>query len=148
SENNITKPAYKFEIDNTDLLCEAEQYVSLDLQSKDSTSLQLTALKVYQSLIDFHLKDKEPYALADVDIERLKFIYQHAIFPEKAEKFLIALKDSKSIYKNHEVTGLYDFEIASLYNLQANEYVPETQTENQWKRKEALEICEKVISTY
>src|SRR5690606_37377634 len=121
TENNITKPAYQFEIDNSDFLCEAKQFTRLDLQSKDSTSLQLTALKVYQSLIEFHLKDKEPYALADVDIERLKFIYQHAVFPDKAEKFLIALQDSKSIYKDNEVTGLYDFEIASLYNLQANE---------------------------
>src|SRR5690606_24231099 len=148
TENNITKPAYKFEIDNPDFLCDAPEFITLNLQSKDSTSLQLTALKVYQNLINFHLKDKEPYALADVDIERLKFIYQHAIFPDKAEKFLAALRDSKSIYKDHEVTGLYDFEIASLYNLQANEYVPGSNTKNRWKRKEALEICEKVISTY
>src|SRR5690606_37554499 len=59
TENNIAKPAYKFEIDNPDFLCESPKFVKLGLQSKDSTSLQLTALKVYQSLIEFHLKDKE-----------------------------------------------------------------------------------------
>ena len=73
-ENSITKPAYKFEIDDPEFLGDANTFSKLKIESKDSTSLQLHALKIYQDLIQFHLKDDNPTALADVNIERLLFV--------------------------------------------------------------------------
>ena len=58
-------------VDNPEFLSDAFTFSSLKLESKDSTSLQLNAIKIYQDLIQFHLKDEKPHALADVDIERL-----------------------------------------------------------------------------
>src|SRR5690606_35991684 len=77
NETHITKPAYKFEIDNPQFLGDASTFSNLELTSKDSTSLQLHALKIYQELIKFHVKDKEPFAFADVNIERLKFVNEY-----------------------------------------------------------------------
>ena len=88
TENNITQPAYKFQIDDYKFLSNAEKFASLNITSKDSTSLQLNALKIYQDLIQFHLKDKEPYALADVDIKRLLYVKQHATFSDENDKLL------------------------------------------------------------
>ncbi len=59
NETSITKPAYKFEIDNPEFLTDANTFSRLKIDSKDSTSLQLNALKIYQDLIQFHLKDKD-----------------------------------------------------------------------------------------
>src|SRR5690606_35631114 len=83
TETNITKPAYKFEIDNPEFLSDGETFANMSFESKDATSLQLHALKIYQDLICFHLKDKEPFALADINIERLKFVNQHGTFSNK-----------------------------------------------------------------
>ncbi|WP_372753424.1 alpha-2-macroglobulin [Mariniflexile sp.] len=148
NETNITKPAYKFEIDNLDFLGDATTFSNITLKLKDSMSLQLNALKIYQNLIQFHLKDKEPFALADVNIERLKFVNQHATFSNKEALFLDALKTEAENLKAHEVSGLYDFEIASIYYQQGNAYTPKSNEKNRWKTKEAFDICNAVTQKF
>ncbi|HEX9601969.1 MAG TPA: MG2 domain-containing protein, partial [Mariniflexile sp.] len=145
NETHITKPAYKFEIDDQKFLGDAFTFANIELKSKDSTSLQLNALKIYQDLIQFHLKDKEPFALADVNIERLKFVNQHGTFSDKEALLLKTLKSEANKLKEHEASGLYDFEIATIYYQQGNQYQPATKEENRWKAKEALDICNAVI---
>ena len=50
SETSITRPAYKFFIDNPTFLSDFKSFSTLNLQSKDSLSLQYNALKIYQKL--------------------------------------------------------------------------------------------------
>jgi uncharacterized protein YfaS (alpha-2-macroglobulin family) len=147
-ENSITKPAYKFEIDNEQLLSDAKSFSRLDIMSKDSTSLQLQALKLYQALVQFHLKDESPYALADVDIKRLLYIKQHATFNNKDVALLNALSTESSRLSNHKVSALYDFEIASIYVQQGNTYQPITDETPRWKTKEAFDICNNIIQKF
>ncbi len=148
NETHITKPAYKFEIDNPDYISDATTFTSLKITSKDSTSLQLHALKIYQELIQFHIKDKTPFALADVNIERLKFVNEHAIFNDKESLLLNALKTESEKLKLHEVAGLYDYEIALIYKQQSSQYQPKTNEDNRWKAKEAIDICNAVIQQF
>ena len=148
NETQITKPAYKFEIDNIDFLADSETFSTLSIESKDSTSLQLNALKIYKELIRFHLKDESPFALSDVNIERLKFVNQHATFSDKQDILLKALTAESKKNKTHKVSGLYDFEIASIYYQQSQFYQPKTNEDNRWKAKEALDICNQVISKF
>jgi uncharacterized protein YfaS (alpha-2-macroglobulin family)/predicted DCC family thiol-disulfide oxidoreductase YuxK len=148
NETNITKPAYKFEIENPELLSDAKTFTEIKLESTDSTSLQLNTLKIYQDLICFHLNDKEPQALADVNIERLKFVNENAIFSDKEALLLEALKTESEALKTDEVSALYDFEIASIFYNQSQQYQPTTKEENRWKAKEAVAICNQVINTF
>ncbi|GAA4887711.1 alpha-2-macroglobulin family protein [Flaviramulus aquimarinus] len=153
NETHITNPAYKFKIDNPKFLSHAETFSTLKIESRDSTSLQLNALKIYKDLIRFHLKDKSPFALADVNIERLKFVKQHATFSNKQTILLDAYKTQSDQLKAHEVSSLYDFEIASIYNQQSQKYQPmpvavETKNEYRWRAKEAIDICNAVISKF
>ncbi|MCF7569033.1 carboxypeptidase-like regulatory domain-containing protein [Sabulilitoribacter arenilitoris] len=147
-ETHITKPAYKFEIDNFELLGDAKIFSSLKLASKDSISLQLNALKIYQDLIRFHLNNKSPLALTDVNINRLKFVNQHATFNDKQSILLNALKTEREQLKTHEISGLYDYEIASVYYQQSSDYIPKSKEENRWKLKEAIAICDDVIAKF
>ncbi|WP_418602585.1 carboxypeptidase-like regulatory domain-containing protein [Hwangdonia sp.] len=147
-ETQITKPAYKFEIDNPDFLGDTSTFSNLKLASKDSTSLQLNALKIYQDLIRFHLKDKSPLALADVNINRLKFVLQHATFSDKQTILLNALKTESERLKSHEVSALYDYEIATIYYQQGLEYQPKNKEENRWKTKDAIDLCNNVIAKF
>lgn len=147
-ENSITKPAYKFEIDNEQFLSDAKKFSRLDITSKDSTSLQLQALKLYQALVQFHAKDTTPYALADIDIKRLLYIKQHATFNNKDVALLNALSTESSRLSNHEVSALYDFEIASIYAQQGNAYQPITDETPRWKTKEAFDLCNTIIQKF
>ncbi|MBO3097665.1 alpha-2-macroglobulin family protein [Gelidibacter pelagius] len=147
-ETSITQPAYKFQIDNPEFLSDAKTFSRLDITHRDSTSLQLKALKIYKNLIAFHLKDKEPYALADVDIQRLQFVKNNATFNAKDAVYLKSLKQASSSYKNHEVSALYDFEIASLYHQQGQSYDPKTNADVRWKIKDAIAICDSVNENF
>ncbi len=147
-ENSITQPAYKFEIDNVKYIKEAKDFVALNMISKDSTSLQLHALHLYQKLIAFHINDKEPYALADVDIDRLNYVTLHATFNDKEALLLETLKATSIQWQDHEVSALYNYEIAYLVNQQGNRYNPKTDIEQRWKIKEALEICDAMLVKY
>lgn len=147
-ENSITQPAYKFEIDNSDFLEDAKSFSEFNIQSKDSSSLQLKALKLYQGLIQFHLKDAAPIALADVDIERLKFIKQHATFSNKEIVYEESLKQSIEASKANETSGLYQYELAQLYYNQGLQYHPTSKADHQWQLKEAMTLVESVIAKF
>ncbi|MDN3666693.1 alpha-2-macroglobulin [Algibacter miyuki] len=147
-ETHITKPAYKFEIDNPDYLKDSKTFSTLNIESKDATSLQLNALKIYQDVTRFHLKDASPFALAEINIERLKFVENHATFNDKERLLLEALKTERAQLKTHEVSGLYAFEIATIYFNESQKYQPLTVETNRWKAKDAIEICNSVISEF
>ncbi len=153
SENSITQPAYKFKIEDKVFITDSEQFINLKLDSKDSLSLQLNALRIYQNLLRFHRKDDVTKAFADVDIERLKFVAQHATFNDKEEALVQTLKTKSDELKDSPLSALYDFEIALVYKELGNQYnsgnpLIETNNTQRWKLKDAVELCNAVISKY
>ncbi|MGB5436891.1 MAG: alpha-2-macroglobulin family protein [Maribacter sp.] len=147
-ETNITRPAQKFEIDNPKILCEVEGFINQKVDTTDTTSLQSKALEVYQQLLRLHAENKDTEALVDVDLERLKFVYQNAVFPDKGQHYLEVLQNSVASTVPHETSALYQYEIASLYYQWGNGYAPKTNTEQQWKQKEAIALCDAVIGEF
>ncbi len=145
SENNITRPADKFEINDPDLLCEGFAFVNKNIDVEDKTSLQAKALCIYQKLLMLHLPSAKPYTFAEINIERLNFIHEHATFENKTQQFLEILQNAASAGKGNLASGLYQNQIALLLNKQGNSYQPKIKVENRWKIKKALAICESVI---
>jgi len=148
TENSITRPADKFEISDPELLCEAKAFSELRIDLQDSTSMQARALEVYRQLINFHLNTKKPYTLAEVDLERLQFTRQNAIFENKDEQYLEVLQNMAEATKGRPVASLYSYEIAALYQQWGATYTLDDTTEHQWKLKEAIALCEAVITDY
>ncbi|HET8838104.1 MAG TPA: alpha-2-macroglobulin, partial [Flavobacteriaceae bacterium] len=147
-ENQIAEPVYKFEVDRKDFLETAEDFAKLEINTKDSLSLSVQALKIYQGLIRFHLKDKSQAALADVNIARLKYVQSLATFPNSQKIFLKTLKAERENSQDSEAGALYTYEIASLYYDMGKEYNSKTNPEPRWKIKEAFELCEACISEF
>ncbi len=148
-ENSITRPADKFEIDDNNMLCAGTDFIDLPINDTDKTSLQARALKIYQSLLQFHKNDKSPEAFAEVDLERLNFVYGNAVFSEKEKYYLTTLKKMVTIYNNDAVSGLYNYNIAKFYNVIGDTYNPNSNTqENQWKKTEAIKVCDAVVSKF
>ncbi len=148
SETNITKPSYAFTIDNVNYLKEHTLFSALKIEPKDSLSLQANALKLYQNLIKFHSKDKEPDALVEVNIERLLFVYENAVFTDKQAVLIETLFSEKEKLTSHKVSALYDYEIVNQYQQQAASYAPKENKTHRWKLKEALELCETTIKKF
>ncbi|MCL7763676.1 MG2 domain-containing protein [Polaribacter sp. Z014] len=148
SETSITRPSYKFSIDNPDFLGNYNTFSKLNITSKDTLSLEFNALKIYQELILFHLKNNNLDALVDIDIHRLNFVNNHATFNDKEAILVSTLKASKEKTKTNEASGLYAFEIAKTYNNKANSYLANTAEKDRYKNKEALEICNSIIKRF
>ena len=152
-ENSITQPAYKFSIDNNSFIADSEIFINLNLTAKDSSSLQLNALKIYQNLLKFHRKDKTSKAFVAADIERLNFVFLHATFENKDDLLLKTLKQKAETLKSSPLPALYNFEIASLFKNQGNTYNSspnegEVDETHRWKLKEALDLCNNVIVNF
>ncbi|HET8735192.1 MAG TPA: MG2 domain-containing protein, partial [Pricia sp.] len=161
-ENSITRPADKFEIDDPELLCGAYEFTQREIDLQDKTSLQAKALSLYQELIKFHFPDPELAALVEVDIERLNYIHQNAVFADKDRVYLEVLQHSAENLKQHEISALYTYQIAELYNEQGIAYDPNSEERDhsgqkqehplkkndRWKKKEALMLCESVMAQF
>ena len=145
SENDITRPADKFEIDDPDLMCEGFAFINKHIDVKDDTSLQAKALCIYQKLLMLHLPSAKPYTYAEINIERLNFIYANATFDNKEQQFLEVLQNAALAGKSTLASSLYQYQIAALLNQQGSTYQPKLQEDNRWKTKEALALCKTII---
>nr|WP_244526871.1 MG2 domain-containing protein [Pseudozobellia thermophila] len=148
NETAITRPADKYEIKDPETLCEAYQFIDLDLGTNDKTSLQAKALGVYQELIRFHFDHPKLEPLVMADIERMDFVYQNATFPNKEMYYEETLRNSAERLRHHEVSALYNYSLAEMYHRQGQAFDPETNTAARWKHKEALALCDEVIARF
>lgn len=147
-ESTITQPAEHFEIDSPELLCEAYSFSFITLQNTKPLSLQEKALGIYSELVTFHFGDLDMKALVLADIERLGFVYKHAVFNEKDAHYIEALQNAAEAIKYSPLSGLYTYELAQLYQQLGNTYDPKSNTEHQWKLKEAIALCDSVIASF
>ena len=148
-ENNITQPAYKFIINTTDYISEGSKFVNLNLAAKDSMNLQFNSLRIYQNLLKFHQKDKSSKAFVWANIERLNFVKQFAVFNNPENEILKTFKQEANLIKNTPTSGLYNFEVASLFVNQASRYNPKDKNDDvRWKYKEAHDICEQTVAKF
>lgn len=148
NENSITRPADTFEIDDPEFLCEGSRFTQLDLAADMGNSLQSKALCLYQKLLLHHEASKKPYAFAEVDLQRLRFIFANAVFENKEQRYLEVLQNTAQSRKDEIASSLYLYEVAALYQQQGNRYHPVSDQGNRWKLKEALDLCEKVMKDY
>ncbi|MFD2551830.1 alpha-2-macroglobulin [Bizionia sediminis] len=143
AENSMHQPSYKFEINTPQLLQPAAIFMTNPLTTTDSLSLQFKALKIYQERLLFHAKNNHTLAFADADIARLKYVKNHATFPDADTYFLETLQNARLAITT-EAAGLYAFEIAKLWHEQGWEYQPDTNNNVQWQLKKAYELCQDV----
>jgi uncharacterized protein YfaS (alpha-2-macroglobulin family) len=148
SETSITRPSYKFTLDNAAFLGDAKTFSNLTLTTKDRFSLPFNALNIYQNLIKFHLKNQHLQALVAIDLHRIHFVNQHATFKNKEDFLLATLKTSQENYKKNKVSGLYGFEIAKIYNQKAKDYLSNEDKEDRFKNTDAIAICENIVQQF
>lgn len=139
----LTRSTPDFELKDSKYFTEFE---SIDLA--DSLSLTILALKVFQSLHAFHKTDNDPTAFVQLELERFKFLLEKGFFTNETELHKSALVKLKAEYQSHPSSTLVDFEYANLLYQQGEAYKPKTATENQFKKKEALMICEDAIKKF
>lgn len=119
-EAGVTRPAYQFRINDPAYLSAPKAFINLAVSSKDTASQQLAALRLYQRVLDVHLNDPQPDALIDADLLRLKFVYDHATFPDKKAYYASALNRIANKYRDNPTAAEAGYRaIALQYETQA-----------------------------
>ncbi|MCW3117042.1 MAG: alpha-2-macroglobulin [Chitinophagaceae bacterium] len=147
-ERDITRPAYAFEINQAQAFAPAGEFIRQKFITNDSASLHHKALLVFRDLLTFHLQQKNMDALADADIERLEFVRQYAVHPDKERLYLNAINGLINTYSTFPAVDQAYYLQALYYETLAAQYKPFGDTTHRYDRKRAKEICEKIINKY
>ncbi|MFZ4704614.1 MAG: alpha-2-macroglobulin family protein [Bacteroidales bacterium] len=148
SESGLTQPAYVFTVNNPLYLAPAQIFSGLSITTKDSLSFEYNALQIMQDLITFHFADKDPLALIDVDLERLKFVYQNIVIPAKDSIYLSTLRSLENKFSDHPGSTEVSYEIANVLYTSSQLYQPLVSDGHKWDIKEALSTCNNAIKRF
>ena len=158
SEAGLTKPAATFLMDQPAYFAPSNEFAALKISSPDALSFEFQALKLLQEIVGIHLLDKDPTALIDAEIERLSFVHEKSILPEKDSLYLEALYKLESRFKNHPSSTEVSFEIAiqldsddeeiTPYDYDETESIKPVSDAQKWNKKRAIEICEAAINRF
>jgi hypothetical protein len=86
-EANNTRPANQFELTDPVAFAPAQTFATHHFISTDNASLQYKALLILQELLRFHEKDGKA-GLLDVDLERVAYMNQVSVMPDKAALYV------------------------------------------------------------
>lgn len=147
-EKSITRPAYKFILDNPDFIADNTTFTKLQFEAKDSLAQSLQALKLFKNLTLFHQKDEDPIALIAVSLQRLQFVLDRARFSDKDSLYGNSLQRLREKYANDPTVTEIDYALAQHYNNLAGKYKPGIFEDYRFSKKKALEICERAIGQF
>ena len=147
-EPQIVKPVETFYMNNPSFLSEASEFIKLKITTPDSLAVKYDAIKWYQSLIEFHIKDADPVALVDADLMRLKFVLNNGTFDNKDSLYLLSLEALYKKFENQEVSAEIGFELAEYYFARSKKYNSFYTPEYQFDNLKAMKLINEIILKY
>lgn len=145
----LTQPVYQFIISDTVAFAKNTTFVEHSFVSKDIQSSRLKALKIYQSLLRFHLTDVDPTALLDADIQRLAFIHEFSEIPKKDQQYQLALEQLYHQYPEHPLGALAKFKATALWYENTSELTPPLNTSaDRFARKTIVSRLQNLIKKH
>lgn len=152
-ENEITKPAYAFEINDEIAFEDVDIFSKATFNTSDKTSQKYNVLKLYQDILAFHVNDADPSALIDADIARIQFVNDKSILPNKNELYKKALKNIAIKYPINEQAALANILYAETFTQGGQHvgrigYLNSSIDEDKINYVEAKKICDDVIEKF
>ncbi|MCX6269528.1 MAG: MG2 domain-containing protein [Bacteroidetes bacterium] len=106
------------------------------------------ALRIFRDLANFHLKDKDPRALIDIELKRFAFVHENYTLPGKDSLYLDALRQFEQAEIGSPWSSLVSYALAVFLNGQGQLYVPLASGLHKWDVRSALEVCDRAIKRY
>ncbi len=148
TENNV----FRFELDRADYFADPEAFANLLLTTPPNAgqTARMLALKTYQRLLAFHAKQatKNPDALVDADLGRLRFVRQYSTVSDKDTLFQQNLELQITRWKGQPVEAEYAVALAQLLQEQGGQYQPLTKPATKWANKRAADLSRDIIKRF
>ena len=91
-EADLPKPRLPFSLNDPRFFGDSRAFADLVVKTTDTASTAYKGVKYLQQATAFHLAHGDQEALADLDLQRLKFLYGHSHAEHKDSLYLSALK--------------------------------------------------------
>jgi uncharacterized protein YfaS (alpha-2-macroglobulin family) len=147
-ESGLTQPVSKYKIDAAWYLNDVEMFLNFGLKKEDSLDTKYNAIVVLQELLRLHQDDQHPGAIIDVNLKRLKFVYNELTIPVKDSLYLNALQKIASRYKDFPGSTDALYEIASVYLNKGSDYQPGDNEDIRMMKRKAELVCDTAIERF
>jgi hypothetical protein len=114
----------------------------------DSLSPLWQGIQIMNNLIAFHQQAKDTFALVDLEMERLEFLVTEGVFEDGRVLRMKALEKLAATYRHHPASTLVAFELATELNRDGSQYKPFKNTKDQFKKQEAMVLCDEAIARF
>jgi len=104
-ESDLDKPRLPFVLDNPALFTDSRTFAALKIMTSDTTSNYYQGIQFLQQATVFHLKEAKSEAMADIDLQRLRFLNLHAVVPGKDSLYKAALQQIVTAYANKPISS-------------------------------------------
>jgi uncharacterized protein YfaS (alpha-2-macroglobulin family) len=106
AEQAAAKPEDAFEVQaDSPAFTPAREFLLFRPETTDVESPLLQALKIYQSLLGFHIRDSRPEAFLDVDLARLRWVRNVAVGEGQSDLYIARLKELAQGYPASELSS-------------------------------------------
>ncbi|GAA4343960.1 alpha-2-macroglobulin family protein [Flaviaesturariibacter amylovorans] len=143
-EADLARPERPFAIAQPEALAPASEFARARFATTDSASLQWRALRLFQDLITFHLQRGDAAALADVDLDRIAYAYEHSVHPDKEALYVATLRQLMAQRPGRESHGAA-YLLAQHHEEKAGSYDPLKDSSGRWERNKAIALLEPVV---
>lgn len=145
----LNEPSYTFTLDNPNAFADAEAFIDTNFATENPETDKQWVLTFYQELLRYHLQDKDPRALIDVDLKRLQFVKNNAVVANKDSLYISALERLHKKYTTLPAAAEIMYQMAYFHFIQGQNYAPDPINEQyRLEKRKALEICDVCIEKY
>lgn len=148
--SGITQPQDQFEMDGTLWFEPAERFSEVKVKVRNAEAFKFQALRIYQQLLAFHLKDKTTDALIDADLNRLDFVHNNSVHPQKDSLYKAALIKLSLHYKDQPGVAQVHYLLTEMdWNLKPLTTITNTDDKNNYRNLPAIKsTLENIIKQY
>jgi hypothetical protein len=104
-ERDIARFAGGFEINDPNCFAPAAEFIKYRFVTNDSLSLEARAISLFQEALEWHLTDRSPEALIDLDLRRLAFVHDRSVDPDRDQQYVSALKELADRYASNPASA-------------------------------------------
>ena len=149
SEADVSKAANQFSFNEETFLKPYPDFLSVKLlPAADSLDFRYHTMLLFQELTAFHQKNNTSESLLDLEMERLEFIYQNSRHPKKDAIYLQSIAWLSGQFKEGKRVAELEFLRAEWEMSQASLYRPLEDTAHKWHKKNALQVCNRILKLY
>ncbi len=148
SETRVTEPAWRFTLDDPRAFELFETFAHRPLAHRDSTSWEFQALVLYQRLERAHLHDNRPDALVDVMLERLSYVHDRSILPDRDTLLLRSLEELRTRLTRHPAWSEVTLAIARWHDQEGTKYDRLAGEPWKWEKHAAVALCDSAIQRF